>query len=185
MDLPTLTTERLTLSVVEQDDAARIAELAGQREVARNTESIPHPYPVEEAKAWVEEVRESIAAGEAAVFGIRGRKDERLIGAVGLHPEPEHERAMLGYWLGKPYWNHGYATEAAREAVRWGFEALAIERIYAQSFVRNHASRRVLEKLGMQREGRLRRHFKKWDEKVDVEVYGILHSEHRAGTSRP
>lgn len=154
--------------------------MAGDRAVARNTESIPHPYPEEETKTWIDELQEEIAVGEAAVFGIRLQGDEALIGAVGLHPEHPHERARLGYWIGKPYWNHGYATEAAREVMRWGFETLEIARIYAESFGRNHASCRVLEKLGMQREGRLRRHFKKWDEKVDVEVYGILRSEHRA-----
>lgn len=180
MNLPTLTTERLTLDAVRTTDAARIAELAGDRDIARNTESIPHPYPEEAAERWIEEMREDVEAGEAAVFGIHLGDDGGLIGVVGLHPEHEHERAMLGYWIGRPYWGRGYATEAAREAVRWGFEALEIGRIYARVFDRNHASRRVLEKLGMQREGRLRRHFKKWGEKVDVEVYGILRSEHQA-----
>lgn len=179
MELPMLTTERLTLSALQPEDATRIAELAGDRDVARTTESIPHPYPEQEARTWIEEVREEVSDGEAAVFGIRLRDDEALIGVVGLHPEHEHERAMLGYWIGKPYWNHGYATEAAREAVGWGFEALGIGRVYARCFGPNRASRRVLQKLGMQREGRLRRHFSKWGEKVDVDVYGILRSEHQ------
>lgn len=177
MKLPTLTTERLTLSIPRPSDAARISDLAGDRAVALNTESIPHPYTEEEARTWIEAVREEISDGEAAVFAVRLRDEEELVGVVGLHPEPEHERAMLGYWVGRPYWHNGYATEAARETIRWGFEALGIGRVYARCFGRNRASRRVLEKLGMRREGRLRRHFKKWDETVDVCVYGILRSE--------
>lgn len=180
MKLPTLITERLTLDLPRPSDASRIAHLAGDRDVALNTESIPHPYPEEEARTWIEEVREEVSEGEAAVFAVRLRQEEELVGVVGLHPEPEHGRAMLGYWIGKPYWGRGYATEAAREVVRWGFDDLGVGRIYARCFGRNRASRRVLEKLDMRREGRLRRHFRKWDELVDVDVYGILRSEARS-----
>lgn len=177
MDLPTLTTDRLTLTPLRPSDAPRIAELAGDEAVARNTESIPHPYPEEEAEDWLRELQEEMDRGEAAVFGIRPRDGEDLVGAVGLHPEPEHRRARLGYWLGRPYWGEGYATEAAREAVRWAFDALEIHRIHAESFARNRASCRVLEKIGMRHEGRLRRHFVKWGEAVDLEVYGLLRGE--------
>lgn len=181
MKLPTLRTERLSLGPVEPSEAGRIAELAGDREVARNTESIPHPYPEPEAETLVERIRQEVAAGSAAVFAVRlatGRRGEgELIGMIGLHPEPEHGRACLGYWIGRPYWDNGYATEAGREVIRWGFEERGLRRVYAESFSRNEASCRVLEKLGMQREGVLRSHFRKWDEFVDVEVYGLLRSE--------
>lgn len=177
MELPTLETERLRLDRPRPSDAPRVAELAGDREVARQTETIPHPYPEEEARAFLEELAGKIEDGEAAVFAVRPADGDELIGAVGLHPEPEHDRARLGYWIGRPFWGRGYATEAARAAVDWGFESLELRRIYAESFGRNRASCRVLEKLGMEREGRLRRHFVKWDEPVDLEVYGLLRGE--------
>lgn len=181
MDLSTLRTERLALGLVERSEARRVAELAGDREVARNTESIPHPYPEEEAERAVEGIRRQVASGEAAVFAVRlaagGEEDGELIGMIGLHPEPRHERAGMGFWIGRPYWDRGYATEAGREVVRWGFEQRELRRIHAECFSRNGASRRVLEKLGMQREGVLRSHFRKWGEFVDVEVYGLLRPE--------
>lgn len=181
MDLPTLRTERLALGLVEPSEAGRIAELAGDREVARDTESIPHPYPEPEAETFVERVRQQVGAGAAAVFAVRladgGEEDGELIGMIGLHPEREHERAGLGYWIGRPYWDQGYATEAGREVIRWGFDERGLRRIYAESFSRNEASCRVLEKLGMRREGVLRSHFRKWDEFVDVVIYGLLRSE--------
>ena len=180
MELPTLETDRLLLAALTPDEAPRVAELAGEKAVARNTESIPHPYTEEQAEAFLRELGERIDDGEAAVFGIFGidlADEEALIGAVGLHPEPDHERARLGYWIGRPYWGRGYATEAARAAVDWAFGAFDLQRVYAESFRRNRASCRVLEKLGMEREGRLRRHFKKWGEFVDLEIYGLLRDE--------
>lgn len=181
MELPTLRTERLTLGLVKPSEAGRVAELAGDREVARNTESIPHPYPEPEAEEAIGRIRREVSAGAAAVFAVRlaagGEEDGELIGMIGLHPEPRHERAGMGFWIGRPYWNRGYATEAGREVVRWGFEERELRRIHAECFSRNEPSRRVLEKLGMQREGVLRSHFRKWDEFVDVEVYGLLRRE--------
>jgi RimJ/RimL family protein N-acetyltransferase len=47
-----------------------------------------------------------------------------LVGVVGIHPEPEHERARMGYWIGRPHWSRGFATEAASEAVDWAFREL-------------------------------------------------------------
>ena len=86
--------------------------------------------------------------------GEAGKAGE-LIGVTGLHPEPEHGRARLGYWIGRPFWGQGYATEAARAAVGWAFEGLDVRRLHAESFARNPASCRVLEKIGMRvlREG--------------------------------
>jgi RimJ/RimL family protein N-acetyltransferase len=63
--------------------------------------------------------------------------------------------------------------------VGWAFESLAVHRVFAQHFTRNTASGRVMQKLGMKHEGSLRQHVKKWGEYLDVEEYGILHSEWR------
>ena len=177
MDLPALQTERLTLRPLEPSDAPRIAELAGEREIARNTESIPHPYTEEDAREFIARTREDMESGRAAVLAICRRDDDALIGAAGLEFETSHGRARLGYWIGRPYWDRGFATEAVRALVRWCFEETGFERIYAEAFSRNPASRRVLEKVGMAHEGTLRRHFEKWGEKLDLEIYGLLRDE--------
>ena len=110
-------------------------------------------------------------------FAIERRADGALVGAISLRVEHEHARAELGYWVGVPYWNHGYATEAARATVDWGFRHLPVQRVFAWHFTTNPASGRVLQKLGMRHEGRLRGHHVKWGESLDSDVYGVLRDE--------
>jgi [ribosomal protein S5]-alanine N-acetyltransferase len=100
-----------------------------------------------------------------------------LIGGVGLNLEHDHQRAELGYWIGLPYWGHGYATEASRAMMQYGFEELSLIRIYAQHFGNNPASGRVLTKLGMRYEGCQRQHICKWEEILDLELFGITRQE--------
>ena len=103
-----------------------------------------------------------------------------MIGAIGVVVRPQHDKGELGYWIGEPYWGRGFATEAAGAIIRYGFETFDLNRLSAVHFARNPASGRVLQKNGMRHEGSLRQDLKKWDEYVDVEVYGILRSEWKA-----
>ena len=82
--------------------------------------------------------------------------------------------------MGKPYWGKGYCTEAAREIVRYGFDELGLNRIFGEYMAGNSASGRVMEKIGMEYEGRLRQHMMKWGEPQDMMVYSILKSEYQA-----
>ena len=118
--------------------------------------------------------------GRGVNLAIEISRSGELAGAIGLNLQREHDRAELGYWIGVPYWGQGYATEAGREVVRYGFEDLALNRIYAFHFVTNPASGRVLQKIGMRYEGKRRQHTLKWGEYLDNEAYGILRSEYRA-----
>jgi len=91
--------------------------------------------------------------------------------------ELQHQHSELGYWLGVPFWRQGYATEAAREVIRYGFEDLRLRRIFASQFQHNPASGNILKKLGMRYEGCQREHLHKWDQFVNSELYGILRGE--------
>jgi RimJ/RimL family protein N-acetyltransferase len=175
---PTLTTDRLLLRPFTLDDAPAVQQLAGAIEIAEMTASIPHPYEDGMAETWIRGQKDRYARGEVANFAIVLRGKGRLIGSIGLRIESSHERAALGYWVGKPYWGHGYCTEAARAVLRYGFENLDLHRIYATHFARNPASGRVMQKLGMVREGCLRQHLKKWDRFEDMVYYGLLRSQH-------
>lgn len=99
-----------------------------------------------------------------------------LIGAIGLEIHPKHRRAEVGYWIGKDYWGQGFATEALKVVLAYGFSR-GINRIWAEHFANNPASGRVMQKAGMKHEGTLRQHMVKWDRPVDCEVYGVLASE--------
>ena len=169
-----LETARLILCEWSESDIPELLPLIGTREVAATTLRIPHPYEEKHAREFLA----SAAKENELRLAIRLRSDGLLVGGVGLHPEMLHRRAELGYWIGVPFWGNGYAREAAREMVRWGFEQAELNRIFAAVFAGNDASERVLKSLGMQHEGRMRQQVLKWGKFVDVELYSILRQEY-------
>ncbi len=175
---PSLTTERLQLRPFTLNDAPAVQRLAGDRDIASTTLQIPHPYEDGMAEQWIATHQESYEKGESVLFAIVARPDDTLIGAMGLRIHPQHANAELGYWIGKSYWNRGYATEAAHAVVAHGFKVLGLHRIYAHCFSRNPSSARILQKLGMRYEGCLRQHIAKWGEFEDMEIYGLLAEEY-------
>lgn len=178
MGLLFVKTDRLVLRGLKPEDAPRVQRLAGDREIADTTLSIAYPLEAGQAKEWVESRAVLHESGEGVFFAIVLAADNMLIGAAGLKIEQAHRKAELGYWIGKEYWNNGYATEAARSVINYGFRELNLHRIHAHSLSRNPSSIKVLEKIGMTREGKLRQHILKWNEFEDIDVYGILKSEH-------
>jgi len=177
---PTLHTERLMLRPFVAHDAFDVERLAGAREVADTTLNIPHPYPHGAAAEWIRLHGPAWDAGTSATFAIIGKKTGALVGAISLIIKREHRRAELGYWIAVDCWNRGYATEASQQAIDFGFGVLGLHRIEARHFLRNPASGRVMEKLGMQREGIERDAAIKWDRFEALAVYSILEREWRA-----
>jgi ribosomal-protein-alanine N-acetyltransferase len=177
---PTLKTERLVLRAFTLRDAPDVQRLAGEWEVARTLLSVPHPYEAGMAEEWISEHRPAFERGEGVNFAVLLRERGELCGSCGLLINPRDANAELGYWIGVPYWGRGYATEAAREVVRYGFEQLWLHRIYAAHFGNNPASARVLKKIGMSYEGTRREHHRKRGDYEDRVEYGLLVSEWRA-----
>src|SRR6185312_13696794 len=122
---PSLKTERLLLRPFSLEDAPAVQAMASALEVADTTLNIPHPYPEDGAATWIASHSGLRERGEYP-FAIVRRRDSELVGAMGLHVDERHSKAELGYWIGVPYWNQGYATEAARRMVQWGFEELGL-----------------------------------------------------------
>ena len=174
---PVLQTARLKFRRFEQADASVVQRLAGEKEVAQGTLLLPHPYPDGVAEQWIAEQREAYEAGTLVNFAIVLAADNQLIGSIGLEVVVDHHHARMGYWLGRPYWNQGYATEAVTAVLAHGFDHLRLNRIYAPHFHTNPASGRVLRKVGMTYEGRMREHYRRFDRFVDVEIYGMLRQE--------
>ena len=172
-----LETRRLILRPFTRDDAEAVAVLAADREIALNTLLIPHPYSVDDALAWIDKHEEPRRRGDAFEVAVTIKESGAIAGAIGLMLSDEKRRAELGYWIGRRYWRNGYGSEAAHEMLRFGFESLRLERIFAFHFARNPASRRVLEKIGMSHEGIMRKHVSKWGEAQDLWVWGILRAE--------
>lgn len=179
--LPTLTTSRLVLRPFTLADALDVQRLAGDREVASTTLRIPHPYQDGMAEEWIGTHADKFAKDEGISLAVTLLDGGRLIGAVGLEICKAHARAELGYWIGKLYWGKGFASEAAKALVDYGFKMAGLNRIYAHHLVRNPASGRVMIRIGMRHEGTLHQHTKKWDQFEDIEVYGLL----RHGETQP
>jgi [ribosomal protein S5]-alanine N-acetyltransferase len=181
LDQPTLTTKRLTLRPFVLDDAWDVERLAGMREIADTTLNIPHPYPVGAATRWIESHGPAWAAGTGVVYAIVETSNGKLVGAVSLmQMHREHRRAELGYWIAVDHWNKGFATEASAAILDFGFKSLGLHRIESRHFVRNPASGKVMQKLGMQQEGIERDSAKKWDRYESLVRYSILESEWKA-----
>lgn len=136
---------RLTYRKLELADAPRIAALAGDWDVASMTARIPYPYSHTEAGKWI--------GGLSDTEYVRGIVlDGELIGAAGYFPGPDGS-AEIGYWIGRPWWGNGYATEAAEALVRHCFTEARIRRLTCCHFADNARSARVIEKLGFKMTG--------------------------------
>ncbi len=172
-----LRTERLLLRSFRPADIPHLVRLAGAREVAATTLQIPHPYTRADARQFIALRGAECRHGQAVKFAVVLIKRNELCGAIGLRIDGDHKRAELGFWIGVPYWGHGYSTEAAQAVVAYGFDLLKLHRIHASCFKGNLASQRVLKKLAMRYEGCSREHVRKWEKFVDLEHYGLLATE--------
>lgn len=178
MNLPIpIQTQRLRLSFFTLDDAPTVQRLAGDLDVAKMTLNIPHPYPDGLAERWISTHREGLQRGTLIELAIT-RHDDAVIGAMSLGVRKDSHWAEIGYWIGKPYWNQGYATEAARAMIRLGFDHLELNRIQARHMAINPASGRVMQKCGMTYEGTLRQAAYRHPDYHDLAVYSILRSEY-------
>jgi len=173
---PTLKTGRLILRPFEPRDAPVVQRLAGERAVADTTLNIPHPYLDGMAEAWIGGHEEALARGESLTLAIT-EPAEGVIGAISLALKGADRRAELGYWIAVSCWGRGYATEAARAVVQYGFTTLGLNRIEAIHLTRNPASGRVMEKIGMQCEGVHRQWVRKNGVFEDVSRYAILRED--------
>lgn len=180
---PILSTERLILRPFELTDAPEVRRLAGDPDVSGNALNIPEPFEEGMAEAWIATHADAFDRGELAAFAVIRKDGGRLVGAAGLTIHRHDDRAELGYWIARAEWGKGYATEAAGAVLRYGFESLALHRIHADCLARNPASGRVLRKLGMAFEGRLRRHARKRGTFEDLDLYGILRDEYLPGVA--
>lgn len=178
-ELPTILTPRLRLRACREADLPRLAELAGATEIYRTTLRIPNPYHMEHARQFMQFQREAWDKGQAIMLSVALRETDEFMGGVGLEINRPMDRAELGFWIGVPYWNKGYITEAAGALLAFGFEHLKLNRIWAGHFSGNDASGRVQQKLGMKYEGVLRQALKKDGQYRDDVIYAVLREDFR------
>lgn len=175
---PLLETSRLLLRASALADVPRLAALAGSYEVAKNTLNIPHPYHESDARRWVQITQENYQQQTAYAFATELKATGEFIGGIGLTLDQRHNRAEAGYWLGQPYWGQGLASEALAALLHFGFEELALNKIYATHHAGNLASGRVMLKNGMVKEGELAQHTKRNGHYHDLWQYRLTRAEY-------
>lgn len=141
-------TERLVLRPIEDTDAKAISLLGSDLDIARMTSAIPHPYPIMSAEFFILIDRENRRRGLSYNYAITRNHDNALIGIAGLFRRSPDAALELGFWIGKPFWSLGYATEACSALLSEAKEQLGVTRIIAGVFVDNPLSLKVLTKLG-------------------------------------
>jgi len=150
---PPIETRRLTLRMPVEQDCARLADLANDRDIARMTLRMPHPFAMADARAFVSGCAAQNPA-TARTFAIE-HESHGLVGVIGLFedgsPIPE-----AGYWVGRPFWGRGFATEALAAASQWARRSWKRRALVSGHFHDNPASGRVLEKAGFLYTGEVR-----------------------------
>lgn len=154
-DIFRLETERLWLRWPRSADTPAFCRLAGDPEVATKTARIPHPYTPRDAEAFILAARaENTSGGGLCLVLTLKRQPNEAIGVVGLHGSAPRAAAMLGFWLGRPYWGQGLMSEAVGSFIDLAFGLTSIERIISSVLPSNAASLRVHEALGFIHTGR-------------------------------
>ncbi|MGM0881277.1 MAG: GNAT family N-acetyltransferase [Bacillota bacterium] len=176
--MPVFHTERLTLRLLEAGDAEALELLINDHDIARTTLNIPYPYPKGAAEAFIHRRTEAAQNGDGFSFAIINKESNEFMGSIGMQLDKKNNRAELGYWLGKRFWNQGYVTEGVKRIAQYGFEELKLNKIHAAAMTKNPASSNVMKKIGMQYEGTFRQHFLKWDVYEDISYYGILREDY-------
>ena len=150
-----LSTERLVLRPPVPEDAEQLHRLVNDWGVVRMLSNVPFPYPRTLTDEWITSTMTQRQAGQAFHFVITGQEDGRelVIGCVGLRLDRKANTGNLGYWVGRQYWGHGVATEAAGRVARWALANLPIERIEAHVANDNPASAAVLRQIGLKETG--------------------------------
>ena len=140
-----LESERLILRPLRPTDIEAMTVWLSDYDVAKMTSRTPYPYSEDDAEAFL--AREP---DDEQAFAIERKADGLFLGMTGFKPSEGHE---FGYWLGKPFWGFGYATEAAHRLVTYAFESLGPDSVHAGFFADNPASGHVLAKLGARHNG--------------------------------
>lgn len=173
-----LHTPRLILKVISEQDEEALYPLINDADVSYNLGSVPYPYPKEALCPWIEASRESVQAGACLVMAIHIKNTGKPIGVCSIYINDKHLKAEIGYWIGKPYWNNGYMTEAISRMIEYGFDDIGLYRIFGRCFARNKASARVMEKSSMKQEGYIKADFYKDGEHLDSILYGITAADY-------
>lgn len=165
----------IKLRTHKQSDVDDICKNIRDKEIQKYTLKIPFPYLKSHAVDFIKQTVKNRKLKIACEFAITEIDEDIVIGGISLmNIDSKNKNAELGYWLGKKYRNKGYISEAIRLILKFAFNELKLNKIYAQLWEKNLASIKVLKKNGFKKEGLLREavyKFGKWENDL---VFAVL-----------
>ena len=156
---PILYTKRLILRGFQADDISVMREKLNNKKVTKETANIPYPFTTKEAEKRVDFITKGFENKTNYVFVITEKDHDELIGQIGLHLDIANHKAEIGYWIAEANWGKGIATESLSAILKFGFEELKLNKIFATHFIDNPASGKVLIKNKMIKEAELKEHY--------------------------
>jgi ribosomal-protein-alanine N-acetyltransferase len=175
MRLPIIETEHLLLRTYVQDDMETIFQMITDPDVRRFFPDRRHKR--EDIMASLPARMEFWKENGFGQFGICEKGSGNLVGYCGLKPLDETDEIEIYYGFFREAWGKGYATESATAVLRFGFEEALLERIVGCTHTENFASQKVLEKIGLIREGEA------FHYDMDLFYFALMKEDYRAPTS--
>ena len=173
-DTKTITTKRLRLRPFNLSDAECVSKLCNNFNVYKSTLSLPYPYTIECALNWIPSHKENFDNDKLYEFAITDIASGTLFGCMGLSNNQQHKHGQAGYLIGEEFWGCGYASEALSAVIDFAFSHKGFHKIYARHFESNPASGRVMQKAGMEYEGKQKDHIFKEGKYETLILYGII-----------
>jgi RimJ/RimL family protein N-acetyltransferase len=159
------------------NDAADLAVIADNKKIADNLrDGLPFPYTLKDAQDWLNLILPENYPPRFFAITI----DKQVVGSIGIVSKTDIYRKNfeVGFFICENFWGRGIMTKAIKAAVSYSFSSFDIERVYAEVFSDNIASRRALEKAGLKHEATLRRNIIKNGIIKDSCIYSILRKEY-------
>lgn len=170
-------TDNLLLRLFKESDAEDVCHLCNNYNLYKNTLYLPYPYSIEDALSWIKSHLENFNNNKKFEFAITDKITGNLYGAIALTNNQNVNNGEIAYWVGEKYWGNGYATEAAKSILEFAFIEKQYHKVFARHFSSNPASGKVIQKIGMKKEGVLREHVMKENRYEDLVYYGIFKHE--------
>ena len=181
----TITTDRLLLRLFQPSDADAVAGLCNNYNIYNNTLYLPYPYAASDALSWIAHHLENFESDKSYEFAITDKANGAIYGAIALSSNRTFQHGEMAYWIGEEFWGRGIATEAAEAILHFAFGEKHYHKVFARYFASNPASGKVMQKLGMIREGIFMDHVKKDGRYEDLLYYGMINPESARSRSHP
>ncbi len=171
----TITTNRLLLRLFQKEDAAEVAKLCNNYNIYKHTLNLPYPYQIDDAVSWIKNHHDNFC--EDKLYEFADKTNGRLYGSIALSNNQRFLHGEIAYFIGEVFWGKGFATEAAKAILQFAFTEKHYHKVFARCFLSNAASSKVLQKIGMEKEGVLKEHVKKEDRFKDLVYYGVINKQ--------